>query len=146
MREEIKLNCCFACEINHCQNSIGIIQNIILCFSSPLSFLARVKTFFSSSIPSCVLKQQWVCVCVCPCVCVLSCVQLFSTPWTVAHQTPLHGILQARILDWVAISSSKGSSWCRDRTHVSCISCIGRRILYHLATWEAPHWSIKEGI
>ena len=40
----------------------------------------------------------------------------------------VHGILQARILEWVAISSSKGSSQPRDRTHVSC---IGRRILYH---------------
>ena len=32
------------------------------------------------------------------------------TPWNVAHQAPLHGFLQARILEWVAISSSKGSS------------------------------------
>ena len=40
----------------------------------------------------------------------------------------VHGILQARILEWVAISSSKGSSQPRDRTHVSC---IGRHILYH---------------
>ena len=30
-----------------------------------------------------------VCVCVCVCVCVFSCVQLFETPWTVAHQAPL---------------------------------------------------------
>ena len=34
----------------------------------------------------------------------LSCIRLFATPWTVAHQAPLHGILQARILEWVAIS------------------------------------------
>ena len=39
----------------------------------------------------------------------------------------VHGILQARILEWVAISSSKGSSQPRDRT---CVSCLGRRILY----------------
>ena len=39
-------------------------------------------------------------------------------------------ILQARILEWVAISSSRGSSRPRDRTPVSWISCIGRRILY----------------
>ena len=51
-----------------------------------------------------------------------------------------HGILQARILEWVVISFSRGSSWPRDWTCVSCISCIGRRILYHWATWEAP-WS-----
>ena len=40
----------------------------------------------------------------------------------------LHGIFQARILEWVAISSSMGSSQCRDQTHVSWISC--RQILY----------------
>ena len=39
----------------------------------------------------------------------LSCVQLFVTPWTVAYQAPpVHGILQARILEWVAISFSRG--------------------------------------
>ena len=29
-------------------------------------------------------------------------------------------------------------SWPRDQNHVSCVSCIGRQILYHCATWEAP--------
>ena len=43
----------------------------------------------------------------------------------------IHGILQARILEWVAISSSRGSSQHRDQTHVSCVSCIGRWVLYH---------------
>ena len=36
----------------------------------------------------------------------------------------IHGILQARILDWVAIAFSRGSSWSRDRTQVSHI--VGR--------------------
>ena len=50
----------------------------------------------------------------------LSCVQLFAAPWTVAHQAPLSmGILQARILEWVAILFSRGSSQPRDRTQVS---------------------------
>ena len=43
----------------------------------------------------------------------------------------IHGILQARILEWVAISFSRGSSQLRDRTLVSFVSCIGRRVLYH---------------
>ena len=47
------------------------------------------------------------------------------------------GILQARILQWVAISSPMGSSAPRDRACVSCVSCIGRWILYHCATWES---------
>ena len=38
--------------------------------------------------------------------------------------SPVHGISQARILEWVAISSSRGSSWPRDRTNISCVSCI----------------------
>ena len=37
----------------------------------------------------------------------------------------VHGILQARILEWVAMPSSRGSSWPRDQTQVSFISCIG---------------------
>ena len=36
----------------------------------------------------------------------------------------VHGIFQARILEWVAISSSRGSSQLRDQTHVSHVSCI----------------------
>ena len=36
------------------------------------------------------------------------------------------------------ISYSRGSSWPRDWICISCISCIGRQILYHWATWEAP--------
>ena len=39
----------------------------------------------------------------------------------------VHGISQARILEWGAISSSRGSSWPRNRTLVSYISCIGRQ-------------------
>ena len=46
----------------------------------------------------------------------------------------VHGISQARILEWVAISFSRGSSWPRDQTWVSC---IGRQILYCQATREA---------
>ena len=55
--------------------------------------------------------------------------------------SPLHGILQARILEWVAISSSRGSSRPRDWTCVSCISGIDGRVLYHGATWQA--WNSK---
>ena len=44
---------------------------------------------------------------------------------------------QARIFAWVAISSSRGSSQPRDWTQTSCVSCIGRWILYLWATWEA---------
>ena len=46
----------------------------------------------------------------------------------------VHGISQARTLEWVAVSYSRGSSWPRDQI---CVSCIGRQILHHWATREA---------
>ena len=49
----------------------------------------------------------------------------------------VHGILQTGILEWIAVPSSRGSSGTRDWTHISCVSCISRQILYHWATWEA---------
>ena len=49
--------------------------------------------------------------------CLLNHVQLFVTPWM--HGSFVHGIFQARILEWVAISYSRGSSQPRDRTQVS---------------------------
>ena len=51
--------------------------------------------------------------------------------------SPVHGIFQTRILEQVAISYSSGSSRPRTCTHMSCVSCIGRRILYHYTPWEA---------
>ena len=59
-------------------------------------------------------------------------------PWTVTHQAPLSmGFSRQALLEWVAISSSRGSSLPRDQTYVSCVSCIGRWSLYHWATWES---------
>ena len=46
----------------------------------------------------------------------------------------VHGILQARILEWVSISSFRETSWPRNWIHVFC---LGRRILYHWDTWKA---------
>ena len=62
-------------------------------------------------------------------------VPLFATPWTVARQAPLSlGILQARILEWVAISFSMGSSQPRDQT---CVSLIAGRLFTLWATRQA---------
>ena len=49
----------------------------------------------------------------------------------------VHGIFQARILGWVAISCSRGSSGSRDWTFISCFSCTDRWIPYHWATWKS---------
>ena len=52
-------------------------------------------------------------------------VRIFVTPWNAAHQAPLSmGILQSRILEWIAIPFSRGSSQPRDWTHISYVFCI----------------------
>ena len=71
-----------------------------------------------------------------PCCYLFSRVQLFSDPMDCSPPgSSVHGISQARILEWAAISFSKASSPPRDWT---CISCIGRWVLYCWATWEVP--------
>ena len=62
-------------------------------------------------------------------VCMLSHVWLFAIPWTVACQSlSVHQIFQTRILEWVAISFSRGSSQTRDQTQAPCVSCIDRQV------------------
>ena len=81
-----------------------------------------------------------------PCACVLSrfsYVWLCVTPQTIARPpgSSAHGILQARILEWVAMPLSRGSSQPRGRTCVSYVSCTGLykgRFFTTSATWEAP--------
>ena len=57
----------------------------------------------------------------------------------------LHGISQSTILEWIAISSSRGSAQPRDWSHISCGFCIGKQIFWHWATWE-DHWWIEINI
>ena len=52
------------------------------------------------------------------------------------------GILQARILEWVAMPSSRGSSQPRDRTHISYVSCTGRQVPYHKHHLGSPEYNI----
>ena len=118
-------------------------------------------------------RAAWICICMCICmcwgcrmkwplfldgyktsthlpcmhVCVLSCL-VVSTLCDPTDCSPpgssVHGIFQARMLEWVAISSSRGPSQPRDRTHVSCIPHIGRQILYHWVSWEASYTSLGD--
>ena len=84
----------------------------------------------------------WVCVSVCEsvsvCECVCACAQLLSHVWLSAPDpkdysppdSSVRGILQTRILEWVAISSPGESSQRRDWTSISCLFCIGQWILW----------------
>ena len=110
-------------------------------------FLLASSNSYNSSIYAvlaCVPYEMCVCVCVCVCVCACACVyaQLYLTlcdPMDCSLPVSSdHGISQARMLEWVATSFSRGSSWPRGWTHVSY---IGREILYHWASRELLHLS-----
>ena len=76
----------------------------------------------------------------CVCVCTQSCPTLCNWMDYSLQGFSVHEISQARILEWLAMPFSRGSS--RPR-YLMCISCNGRWLVYQWATWEASlHWSI----
>ena len=68
------------------------------------------------------------------------------TPWTVVHQVLLSMGFHRQEYCSGLLSLSRVSSWPRDQTCIFCFSCIGRQILYHWTTWEAPwaDWGIDK--
>ena len=76
--------------------------------------------------------------CCCHCLVAQSCLTLCNPMDCSPPGSSVRGISKTRILEWVAISSSRGSSRPGDRTHVSCISWEGRWILYHLCHLGSP--------
>ena len=98
----------------------GILKHFVVPFISltyhPVSILVNSKSFHRSNlrtilIPCCLVAQ----------FCPILCDPVDCSP----PGSPVHGSSQARILEWVAISFSRGSSQPWDGTH---ISCIGRQI------------------
>ena len=75
---------------------------------------------------------------VCMHVCSRSCPTLFSPVDCSLPNSSVYGIFQARILEGVAISYPRGSSWPREWTHISWVSCIDRWILLPLGHLGSP--------
>ena len=71
----------------------------------------------------------------CMCSVAQSCPTLCDPMVSSPSGSSVPGISQARVLERVALSFSRGSSRPRDWI---CVSCVGRPILYHCATWKAP--------
>ena len=76
---------------------------------------------------------QWCCYC---CLVAKPCPTLCNLMDCSPPGPSVYGISQAKILEWVAISFSRGSSWPRGQT---LVFCIGRWILYHWTTKEVLH-------
>ena len=104
-----------------------------LTWISQMSTLLDTASYCLRSISNMLLFKASICVY----VSVQSCPTLCDPMDCSLPGSSVHGISQVRILEWVTISSSRGSSQPRDQTHISYISCIGRWLLYHCTTLEA---------
>ena len=78
-------------------------------------------------------------VCVCAQLCLTLCNPMDCSP----PGSSVHGFLHAGIGKWVAVPFSRGSSWPGDWTHVSCVSCIGRWVLFHSNHLGSPTFYLE---
>ena len=92
------------------------------------------------------IKKTWHIHTVEYCVCVLSC---FSSVLILGDcmdyrppDSSVHGILQASLLGWVAISSSRGSSWSKDQNHIAYISCTGAGPIPLAPSGKPIQWNV----
>ena len=125
---------------------INVLMESYSCFSS--NFHPVILGFISKSwlvqwLLQCSHTEKWF-ILTMDLFIVCAHTQSFSRVWLFCNPvdcsspgSSVHGISQARILEWGAISYFRNSSWPWDWTHLSCISFLGRWILYHCTTWEA---------
>ena len=115
----------------HKKTAAFVNRRFLVMFVNPMSRIAfsldlrQVCSYFWVSFSY--LLNGDMCACMLNC---FSCVQLFVTLWTIARRLLTPWILLARILQWVAMFSSRRSSQPRDQTGISYISCTGRPVLY----------------
>ena len=78
------------------------------------------------------VKLSYMILCVCACVLSLQWCPTLCKPMDCnLPGSSFHRIFQPRVLQCVAMPSSRGSSWPRDWTHLSYVSCFGKQVLYH---------------
>ena len=131
------------------------IVNIIQYKTFSYCLISLSNTLSSMTFPSLIayffllLSKIPLCGCVCVCgVCMLSHSVMSDSLrppelWLMNYSLPgssAHGIFQARILEWGAISHSRGPSQPRDGTCISCVSCIERWVLYQQHDLRSPVW------
>ena len=95
--------------------------------------LCPVSTSAPSQEPNSLLEHNvYVGVCVCVCVCTRAqlCLTLCNPMDNSPPGSSVHRIILARMLKWIVMPSSRGAYRPWDQTHVSCVSCDGRQILY----------------
>ena len=80
--------------------------------------------------------NDWLCVCMCAQSCLTLCGLMDCSPWG----SSVHGISHPRILEWVAISSSRGSSRLRDQTSSLASPALAGKFFTTSAIWKAHDW------
>ena len=109
--------------LNFSKPQLSLSKNGLIATTSQYSWESKIRQLMQST-----KNNAWFHVHV-----LLSC---FSHVWLCSPMDcslsgfSVHGILQAGILEWVAMPTSRASSWPRDQTHIACISYIGRQIIY----------------
>ena len=135
-----------SCNLSRIPTPLGLfIRSLVLCQDSSgvpalpsggQHFLQSSVSHLSGSCsPRAVLA--WGLNSVCMCLCVLSRVWVCNPIDCSQPGSSDSGLLQARILEWVAVPSSRGSSPPRDQTCIFYVSCIAAGFFHHWATWEA---------
>ena len=81
--------------------------------------------------------------CLCACSVAQSCLTLCHRMDCSPSGSSVHRIFQTRILEWVAISFSKGSSRPRDQTCITYVSCVTSRLLTSWAEWIGHHKTVQ---
>ena len=108
----------------------------LLGFSQSLCLLL-LHGFFTWGIPKVYASPLIPVLCVCAKL-LHSCPMLGDPMDCSPPGSSVHGILQARILEWVAMPSSRGSLQPRNQTHVPYVSCVAGRFFNTSTAWEAP--------
>ena len=133
-----------SCKILYWSTQYFLIQLCILCNLREIA--ANLEQAYFLTCGFCACQEPWRCflrwnngVSLGFCVYVLSRVWLFATPWTVAHQAPLSmGFSRQEYWSGLPFPSPGDLPNPGTEARLSCVSCTGRQILYHCATWEAP--------
>ena len=121
-------------DISNCLTKLQWVQNELMYAKPTCRPSARLEMRVRRPTPACGMQVR-------------VCARAKSLPLCLTLCDPMdcslpgssvHGILQARKLEWVAIPSSSGSSQPRDGSHDSFLSCIGRRVLYHYRLLGSP--------
>ena len=119
------------CSYIPCQGNNAFFFTLQLYSSQKVSY--KVSLISASKQPRITIFQEYFGFPVCH-VCVLSCFSLlwlFATPWLWPTRLLCPWDYPGKNTGGVAMPSSRGSSWPRDRTHISYISCTDRQVLYH---------------